>query len=102
MVTDSEKRKKKLVKYLADYIEQEMDGFEQGFGNDDIEIDSSLLADWLIYGIDAFESTKDVKLIIQDDKRNAHPTNMTECEDKKAENFEIICDECESRRFCGG
>lgn len=56
--------KKKLAKYLAEYVEQEIDAFEQGFGNDDIEIDSSLLTDWLIYGIEAFESIEDVEILV--------------------------------------
>ena len=55
--------KKKLAKYLGDYVEQEIDSFIEAFEvNAEGIIDASLLTNWIIYGIEAFESIEDVEV----------------------------------------
>lgn len=65
MATDSEKRKKKLVKYLADYIEQEVEEWEQANTDEGVcTITEMELKDWIAEGIDAFESVEDVSIFV--------------------------------------
>ena len=78
---------KKLAKYLADYIEHEHELDVEAKEYDTLDYETIITE-----GIEAFENMEG----------NAHPKNMAECEDAKVKSFEIICDECESRKFCDG
>lgn len=60
MLTDSEKRKKKLIKYLADYIDHE----EQKCASDGEYWSEALLEEWIEQGIDAFESIEDMEVFV--------------------------------------
>lgn len=65
MATDSEKRKKKLAGYLADYIEQEVEEWEQANTDEGVcTITEMELKDWIVEGIDAFESVEDMEVIV--------------------------------------
>jgi hypothetical protein len=64
---ENEMDKKDLIKYLADYIEQEHREFFEGFpGADPAEFDSEQLYDWIENGIDAFESIHNKSIFIMD------------------------------------
>jgi len=62
------KTKNDLAKYLANYIEYEFDNAKDDdcFLGDELIPDRPLLAAWLAEGIEAFESTEDLSIIIQD------------------------------------
>lgn len=59
--------KKKLAKYLVDYIEQEVKNFEQD--SEDKEADSLLLVGWIEQGLEAFMSIENVNILISDKKK---------------------------------